>query len=103
MDLGGYDGRIPNFAVINVCCWYWRWFICFAVYYHSCDGTEAENGFSWMIIFSVAGAAALLALFPIVTEISGFRGVTNLLGGSTLATLLLIPLIPVNNEKGNRN
>ena len=63
------------------------------------DGTEAENGFSWMIIFSVAGAAALLALFPIVAEISGFRGVTNLLGGSTLATLLLIPLIPVNNEK----
>ena len=67
------------------------------------DGTEAENGFSWMIIFSVAGAAALLALFPIVTEISGFRGVTNLLGGSTLATLLLIPLIPVNNEKEEKS
>lgn len=62
------------------------------------DGTEAENGFSWMIIFSVVGAAALLALFPIVAEISGLRGVMNLLGGSTLATLLLIPLIPVNNE-----
>ena len=67
------------------------------------DGTEAENGFSWMIIFSVAGAAALLALFPIVAEISGFRGVTNLLGGSTLATLLLIPLIPVNNEKEEKS
>jgi predicted MFS family arabinose efflux permease len=67
------------------------------------DGTEAENGFSWMIIFSVAGAAALLALFPIVAEISGFRGVTNLLGGSTLATLLLIPLIPVNNKKEEKS
>ena len=67
------------------------------------DGTEAENGFSWMIIFSVVGAAALLALFPIVAEISGFRGVTNLLGGSTLATLLLIPLIPVNNEKEEKS
>ena len=70
------------------------------------DGTEAENGFSWMIIFSVVGAAALLALFPIVAEISGFRSVMNLLGGSTLATLLLIPLIPVNNkkeEKSNEN
>ena len=67
------------------------------------DGTEAENGFSWMIIFSVAGAAALLALFPIVAEISGFRGVTNLLAGSTLATLLLIPLIPVNNEKEEKS
>ena len=63
------------------------------------DGIKPADGFSWMIIFSVAGAAALLALFPIVAEISGFRGVTNLLGGSTLATLLLIPLIPVNNEK----
>jgi len=67
------------------------------------DGTEAENGFSWMIIFSVAGAAALLALFPIVAEISGFRGVTNLLGGSTLATLLLIPLIPINNKKEEKS
>ena len=67
------------------------------------DGTEAENGFSWMIIFSVAGAAALLALFPIVAEISGLRGVMNLLGGSTLATLLLIPLIPVNNEKEEKS
>ena len=67
------------------------------------DGTEAENGFSWMIIFSVAGAAALLALFPIVAEISGFRGVTNLLGGSTLATLLLIPLNPVNNKKEEKS
>jgi len=67
------------------------------------DGTEAENGFSWMIIFSVAGAAGLLALFPIVAEISGFRGVTNLLGGSTLATLLLIPLIPINNKKEEKS
>ena len=67
------------------------------------DGTEAENGFSWMIIFSVVGAAALLALFPIVAEISGLRGVMNLLGGSTLATLLLIPLIPVNNEKEEKS
>ena len=70
------------------------------------DGTKPENGFSSMIIFSVVGAAALLALFPIVAEISGFRSVMNLLGGSTLATLLLIPLIPVNNkkeEKSNEN
>ena len=67
------------------------------------DGTEAENGFSWMIIFSVAGAAALLALFPIVAEIRGFRGVMNLLGGSTLATLLLIPLIPINNKKEEKS
>ena len=67
------------------------------------DGIKPADGFSWMIIFSVAGAAALLALFPIVTEISGFRGVTNLLGGSTLATLLLIPLIPVNNEKEEKS
>ena len=67
------------------------------------DGIKPADGFSWMIIFSVAGAAALLALFPIVAEISGFRGVTNLLGGSTLATLLLIPLIPVNNEKEEKS
>jgi predicted MFS family arabinose efflux permease len=67
------------------------------------DGIKPADGFSWMIIFSVVGAAALLALFPIVAEISGFRGVTNLLGGSTLATLLLIPLIPVNNEKEEKS
>ena len=67
------------------------------------DGTEAENGFSWMIIFSVAGAAALLALFPIVGKTGGFSSVMNLLGGSTLATLLLIPLIPVNNEKEEKS
>ncbi|MBM23028.1 MAG: hypothetical protein CMD78_02035, partial [Gammaproteobacteria bacterium] len=36
------------------------------------DGIKPADGFSWMIIFSVAGAAALLALFPIVAEISGF-------------------------------
>jgi len=62
------------------------------------DGIKPENGFSAMIIFSVVGAAILLALFPIVAETGGFGSVMNLLGGSTLATLLLIPLIPVNNE-----
>ena len=67
------------------------------------DGTEAENGFSWMIIFSVAGAAALLALFPIVGKTGGFSSVMNLLGGSTLATLLLIPLIPINNKKEEKS
>ena len=62
------------------------------------DGIKPENGFSAMIIFSVVGAAILLALFPIVAETGGFGSVMNLLGGSTLATLLLIPLIPVNNK-----
>jgi len=62
------------------------------------DGIKPENGFSAMIIFSVVGAAILLALFPIVAESGGFGSVMNLLGGSTLATLLLIPLIPVNNK-----
>ena len=62
------------------------------------DGIKPEDGFSAMIIFSVVGAAILLALFPIVAETGGFGSVMNLLGGSTLATLLLIPLIPVNNE-----
>lgn len=62
------------------------------------DGIKPENGFSAMIIFSVVGAAILLALFPIVAETGGFSSVMNLLGGSTLATLLLIPLIPVNNK-----
>ena len=67
------------------------------------DGTEAVNGFSWMIIFSVAGAAALWALFPIVGKTGGFSSVMNLLGGSTLATLLLIPLIPINNKKEEKS
>lgn len=67
------------------------------------DGIKPENGFSAMIIFSVLGAAALLALFPIVADIGGFRSVMNLLGGSTLATLLLIPLIPVNNKKEEKS
>ena len=62
------------------------------------DGIKPEDGFSAMIIFSVVGAAILLALFPIVAESGGFSSVMNLLGGSTLATLLLIPLIPVNNK-----
>ena len=62
------------------------------------DVSRPEQGFSTMIIFSVVGAAILLAVFPFVSELAGFAGVTYLMAATTLACLLLIPLMPVNNE-----
>ena len=52
-----------------------------------------------MIIFSVVGAAILLALFPFVTQLAGFAGVVYVMAGTTLACLLLIPWMPVNSRK----
>lgn len=62
------------------------------------DISRPEQGFSTMIIFSVVGAAILLAVFPFVTELAGFAGVVYLMAGTTLACLPLIPWMPVNNE-----
>ena len=62
------------------------------------DMARAERGFSTMIIFSVVGAAILLAAFPYASAWwGGFPGVVYLLGGTTLACLVLLPWVPVNN------
>ncbi|MDH3513051.1 MAG: MFS transporter [Gammaproteobacteria bacterium] len=63
------------------------------------DISRPEQGFSTMIIFSVVGAAILLALFPFVTQLAGFAGVVYVMAGTTLACLLLIPWMPVNSRK----
>ena len=62
------------------------------------DGAKPENGFSTMIIFSVLGAAGLLVLMPIASDMAGFKGTMYLLGGTTLATGLVVPLIPSENS-----
>ncbi len=62
------------------------------------DMDRAERGFSTMIVFSVVGAAMLLAAFPYASAWwGGFPGVVHLMAGTTLACLLLLPWIPVNN------
>ena len=61
------------------------------------DGSRPEKGFSAMIIFSVTGAAALLALFPWINEMAGFTGVVNLMAATTFLCLLLVPFIPTHN------
>lgn len=63
------------------------------------DMTRPERGFSAMIIFSVVGAAILLAIFPLVDQASGFRGVAQLMGITTLPCLLLLPWLPRNNSQ----
>ena len=62
------------------------------------DGSRPEKGFSTMIIVSVSSAAILLAFFPWISEIAGFAGVVYLMCGTTLLSLLFIPIIPVNNK-----
>lgn len=62
------------------------------------DISRPEQGFSTMIIFSVVGAAILLAVFPFVSELAGFAGVVYLMAGATLACLPLLAWMPVNNE-----
>ena len=62
------------------------------------DMDHPEKGFSTMIIFSVVGAAILLAVFPFAAEWGGFSGVVYLMAGTTLACLPLLFWIPVNNE-----
>lgn len=61
------------------------------------DMTRPERGFSAMIIFSVIGAAILLAAFPLVDQAAGFRGVALLMGITTIPCLLLMPWLPRNN------
>jgi predicted MFS family arabinose efflux permease len=66
------------------------------------DMARPERGFSTMIIFSVVGAAILLALFPLVEARAGFAGVNCLMGGVTLACLLLLAWLPRNNAPARR-
>lgn len=66
------------------------------------DGSRPEKGFSTMIIVSVSSAAILLALFPWAGETAGFAGVVYLMCGTTLLTLLLIPLIPAGNKPAKK-
>lgn len=66
------------------------------------DGSRPETGFSTMIIVSVSSAAILLALFPWAGEIAGFAGVVYLMCGTTLLTLLLIPVIPAGNKPAKK-
>ena len=55
-----------------------------------------------MIIVSVSSAAILLALFPWVGETAGFAGIVYLMCGTTLLTLLLIPVIPAGNKPAKK-
>ena len=66
------------------------------------DGSRPETGFSTMIIVSVSSAAILLALFPWAGETAGFAGVVYLMCGTTLLTLLLIPVIPAGNKPAKK-
>ncbi|MCY3750436.1 MAG: MFS transporter [Gammaproteobacteria bacterium] len=66
------------------------------------DGSRPETGFSTMIIVSVSSAAILLALFPWVGETAGFAGIVYLMCGTTLLTLLLIPVIPAGNKPAKK-
>ena len=66
------------------------------------DGSRPEKGFSTMIIVSVSSAAILLALFPWAGETAGFAGVVCLMCGTTLLTLLLIPVIPAGNKPAKK-
>ena len=66
------------------------------------DGSRPEKGFSTMIIVSVSSAAILLALFPWAGETAGFAGVVYLMCGTTLLTLLLIPVIPAGNKPAEK-
>ena len=66
------------------------------------DGSRPETGFSTMIIVSVSSAAILLALFPWAGETAGFAGVVYLMCGTTLLTLLLIPVIPAGNNPAKK-
>ncbi len=61
------------------------------------DMSRPERGFSAMIMFSVVGAAILLALYPLVETEAGFPGVSFLSAGTTLICLALLPWIPRNN------
>ncbi len=66
------------------------------------DISRPEQGFSTMIIFSVVGAAILLWVFPLVGGAAGFPGVVYLMAATTLACLVLLPLIPRNVAVADR-